>query len=91
MGPLIAHGSAVAVLIIVSYFAGCARGIEDAGRRWLAVLNRTELGWRCAYYNLNEAHGSLERSLITLVETTKAKVADLQARLDETAIPRERN
>lgn len=83
--------SAVTVSMAVGYFVGRARGIEHAGRRWLAVLNLTELQWTRTYRSMHQTHENLESVLVQGILAARAAVDELRARLDATAVPKERN
>lgn len=91
MISLLAQCGAVAIICTLFFFAGRARGVEEAGRRWIAVVNRNDLGWRLAYRAMNETHVELEQALIKGLSAAREAVTELRARLDATAIPKERN
>lgn len=91
MPAYLVAASAVTVSLAVGYFIGRARGIEHAGRRWLAVLNRTELGWTLTYRAMHQTHLALEEALVGGLTAAREAVLVLRARLDATAVPKERN
>lgn len=93
MHTYIVMAATAAPALAVGYFIGRARGIEEAGRRWLAVMKRTELAWTITYRSLHQTHAALAEALLAGLMRAKETIVDLRERLEATltATPTERN
>lgn len=91
MAAYIVMTAILAPLLVVAFRAGRARGIEDAGRRWLVVLQRVDSTYAQAHRVMNNAHIALEERLLGKLDAAGEHIRELHARLDGTAVPRERN
>jgi hypothetical protein len=97
--------SVLAVGICFGYFVGKARGIEHAGRswlrevarvkaeteaQWLATVRRVEASWQSTAYSIHRGHVAATVHLTDLLATYRARVDELKAKLEGTAVPKER-
>ena len=82
--------AALVLALSAGYFVGRARGIEHAGLLWLAAVRRIESSWESTAKIMRDVHLVEAGALTAALRHARAANDILRARLDETAVPRDR-